>query len=216
MYEDDVTPTLFLIFVNLYNIVFSDKKKSKFQNVCPRGFFLASKCCQNWEFFLQFSAVIMDFWKSDQVFKLKFSGLSNFMYSNRYAKFHQHLRVLSWDLITIFSIWHGMTYNDLLPYNLRLYLRKLYWQCAKNYLHHIYERNFLITELVLSTSKVNKYTQGDVYIDTYFTFHMRVGRRVLNILSGYRYSNLHYPWNNSFQVFRHSKLQNNVKFMDTK
>ena len=31
----------------------------------------------------------------DQVFKLKFSGLSNFMYSNRCAKFHQNLEMVT-------------------------------------------------------------------------------------------------------------------------
>ena len=40
----------------------------------------------------------------DLFFKLTFSRLSNFMYSNRYAKFHQNLRGSPGDpLLT----WHG-------------------------------------------------------------------------------------------------------------
>ena len=40
MYEDDVTPTLFFLYVNIYNIVFSEK--NQIPEFLPTWIFLAS------------------------------------------------------------------------------------------------------------------------------------------------------------------------------
>ena len=44
-----------------------------------------------------------------QILKLKFSGLSNFIYWNRCIKFQQNLRESPGELLKKVLSWHGMT-----------------------------------------------------------------------------------------------------------